>query len=105
MPFYLGTNMAAGWSGGNMGYLGADDKDLNVGITYNMGDFNLGATMHMITNEGDDAADADYERNVTNLSLGYTMSDNANLSLQYASDELGEADADKYMWITLNIRP
>ena len=100
-----GTNMAAGWSGGNMGYLGADDKDLNVGITYNMGDFNLGATMHMITNEGDDAADADYERNVTNLSLGYTMSDNANLSLQYASDELGEADADKYMWITLNIRP
>jgi len=104
------TNMSGGFlSHGNMGYLGADDKDMNVGITYAMGDFNLGATMHQITNEGEDVlgstTNADYERNVTNLSLGYTMSDNANLSLQYASDELGDADAVKYMWITLNIRP
>jgi hypothetical protein len=105
-----GTNMAGGWlDGGNMGYLGADDQDLNIGATYSMGDFNLGATIHMITNTGDDVAgstvNADYERNVTDISLAYNMSDNASLSIQYATDEVGDADADKYMWVTLNIRP
>ena len=104
------TNMSGNFlTHGNMGYLRADDKDMNVGVSYAMGDFTLGATMHQITNDGEDVlgstTNADYERNVTNLSLAYTMTDNANLSLQYASDELGDADADKYMWVTLNIRP
>jgi hypothetical protein len=87
-----GTNQAAKWDGGNMGYLSADDQDRNVGMTYSMGAFNLGAAMHQITNTGDDAAteDAvaheDYSRDVMEVSLGYTLNDNANLSVKYAFD-------------------
>jgi hypothetical protein len=107
-----GTNQAAGWAGGNMGYLGADDQNRSIGMNYTMGDFNLGVTMNMISNTGDDdegsTANADYERNVTVLDLGYTMSDNASLSLKYATDDVASddlTDADKYMWLSLNIRP
>jgi hypothetical protein len=52
-----GTNQAAGWEGGNMGYLSADDQDRNVGMTYSMGAFNLGLSMHQITNTGDGVGD------------------------------------------------
>ena len=77
-----------------------------------MDKFTLGATMHTITSlTEDDAAtllvdesDVD-DRNVTEFSIGYAMSDNATLSLKYASDEVGDADADKYMWVTLNVNP
>ena len=51
-----------------------------------------------------DESDVD-DRNVTEFSIGYAMSDNATLSLKYASDEVGDADADKYMWVTLNVNP
>jgi hypothetical protein len=106
-----GTNQAAGWAGGNMGYLGADDQNRSIGMNYTMGDFNLGVTMNMISNTGDDlegsTVNADYERNVTVLDLGYTMSDNASLALKYATDDVAsnDDDADKYMWLSLNIRP
>ena len=105
-----GTNMAGGFAdNGNMGYLNANDMDRNVGISYSMGAFSIGATMHQITNTGDDVApsttNGDYSRDVMEMSLGYTMSDNASLSLQYASDTENDADAVKHMWLTLNIRP
>ena len=70
-----------------------------------MGDFHLGATMHQITNDGTDVGDAEYTRDVTDISLGYTMSDNANLSVSMATDKVGDADDVNWMWITLNIRP
>ena len=85
---------------GSLGYLGADDKDMNFGITYAMGDFNLGATMHQITNEVSLADD----RDVTEIALGYTMSDNANLSLSMVTDNDGTTETN-WMWVTLNIRP
>jgi len=108
--FVAGTNMDGGWiTTGNIGYLGADNQDRNIGITYTMGNFNLGATMHTITNEGDDVAgstvNADYERNVTDFSLGYAMSDNTNVSLKVVKDNYGTADDTEFMWLTLNIRP
>ena len=92
---------------GNLGYLNADDRDINVGVNYNMGDFDLGATMHMITNNAKLAAGAEsYKRDVNEISLGYTMSENANLSVSYASDkEMSADEATSYMYITLNIRP
>jgi len=105
------NNMSGSWmTTGGMGYLNKNDQDRNLGIAYTMGDFNLGATMHQVANTGDDdagsTANADYDRSVMNISLGYTMSDNANLSLNYATDKETSMDADdKYMWITLNIRP
>jgi hypothetical protein len=88
-------------SHGNMGHLGANQKDLAIGGTYAMGDFNLGATMHQITN---DVSLVD-DRDVTEIALGYTMSDNANLSISMATDKVGDADDVQWMWITLNIRP
>ena len=100
------ANMQSRNMSGNLGYLNADDQDINVGIAYNMGDFDFGATMHKITNGAKLAPDAvAVKRDVNEISLGYTMSENANLSLSYASDKDGSADAETYMYITLNIRP
>jgi predicted porin len=105
-----GANMGVGtgsWtSHGNMGFLRADDKNLSVGATYSMGDFNLGATMHMVSNDeatGNYTDGTSYDRSVTELNLGYTMSDNASVGLQYANDKgaVTADDDDKYMWITL----
>ena len=86
---------------GNMGTLDANDEDLAVGVSYAMGDFNLGLAMHKVTNTEAD----DYERNVTEVNLGYTMSDNANVGIKYATDNAGAADDVKYMWLTLSITP
>ena len=97
-----GTNMAGGWlGGGNMGYLGANDEDMAIGVTYNMGDFTLSAAMHKIGNANND----DYERNVMDVSLGYTMSDNASLSYRMAQDNNGTDTDTKYNWITLTVTP
>jgi hypothetical protein len=103
-------------SHGNMGYLTANDQALSFGMSYSMGDFSIGATMHKVTNEEDvwvDAvtgAESDYDRSVVELNLGYTMSDHANVSIKYATDEgswdqVYGAEETKYMWLTLNITP
>ena len=113
-----GSNYGSGsgsWmTHGNMGTLNPDDVDLAIGGTYAMGDFNASATMHTVTNDeyewvGADGSTAAYDRTALNVSLAYTMTDNANLSLHYANDKgswsMGEDSDDTYMWITLNIRP
>jgi hypothetical protein len=104
----LGNSAAAqtgnSWNdNGNMGYLGANDEDMAFGVSYAMGDFSLGLSMHKITNTGDDMGD--YERNVTEANLGYTMSDNANVGIKYATDNAGAEEDVKYMWLTLSITP
>ena len=95
-----GTNMDGSWEvTGGVGYLGANDENLSIGGTYAMGAFNLGATMHMITNSEVDT----YERDVMELSLGYSLNDNAGVSLKYATDNNGTETDTKYMWVTLNV--
>ena len=37
------------------------------------------------------------------ISLGYSLNDNSNLSLNYATDQVGDNDEMKYMWLTLNV--
>ena len=92
-----GTNMDGSWNEtGNMGYLGANDEDLSYGLSYDMGSISIGATMHNITNAADEA----YEREVTQVSLGYALGDNAGLGISYATDD----DA-KYTWVTLTVTP
>ncbi len=92
-----GTNMDGSWmETGGMGYLGAGDEDLAFGLTYNMAGISMGATMHKVTNTLDD----DYERAVTEISLGYALGDNAALGVRYATDE-----DDKYTWLTLTVTP
>ena len=92
-----GTNMDGSWNEtGSMGYLGANDEDLSYGLSYNMGGISLSATMHNITNAADDT----YEREVTQVGIGYSLGDNAGLGISYATDD----DA-KYTWVTLNVTP
>ena len=100
--FDMDRSNIGGWaSHGNMGYLGANDEDMTIGVSYGMGDFSIGLAMHKVTNSEDE----DYERNVTEANLSYTMSDNANVSIKYATDNNGGDDDDKYMWLTLSINP
>ena len=56
-----GSNVGGWASHGNMGYLGANDEDMAFGVSYAMGDFSLGLTMHKVTNTEDE----DAERSVT----------------------------------------
>ena len=99
--FNVGSASMGGYaSSGSLGYLGADDVNMAIGGAYAMGDFTLGATMNMITNETTNAED----RDVMDISVGYTMSANANLSLSMATDTQGD-DETNYMWITLNVMP
>jgi hypothetical protein len=93
---------AASWmTHGNMGYLAANDERMSYGGSYEMGGISLGATMHTVTN----TEDATYDRGATEFSVGYSLNDNAGLSLNMASDNDGGADDVKYMWITLNVTP
>ena len=99
--FNVGSASMGGYaSSGSLGYLGADDVNMAIGGAYAMGDFTLGATMNMITNDVTNAED----RDVMDISVGYTMSANANLSLSMATDTQGDAESN-HMWITLNIMP
>jgi hypothetical protein len=98
--FNVGSASMGGYaSSGSLGYLGADDVNLAIGGAYAMGDFTLGATMNTITND----ASAD-DREVLDISVGYTMSANANLSLSMATDTKCDNEVN-YMWITLNVMP
>ena len=95
-----GTNMDGSWGvTGSMGYLGANDEDLSYCLSYNMGGISLSATMHNITNAKDDT----YEREVTEVGIGYSLGSNADLSINYATDSNGSDD--KYTWVTLNVTP
>jgi hypothetical protein len=96
-----GTNMDGDYATiGKVGYLNANDVNMSLGLSYSMGAISLGATMHQITNEDVET----YERDVMEISLGYTLSDNAGLTLNYATDQLDtDTDEKKYMWLTLNV--
>jgi hypothetical protein len=91
-----GVNLAGWGAVGGMGYLNAGDEDLSYGLTYNMAGISMGATMHAITNSLDET----YERDVMEVSLGYSLGDNAGLGVSYATD--GD---DKYTWLTLTVTP
>jgi hypothetical protein len=57
--------------------------------------------MHTVTNENN----KDYERNAMEMSLGYSLNDNAGLSLNVANDDNGTDTETKYMWLTLTVTP
>ncbi len=100
-----GTNMDGSWmTTGNLGYLTSGMEDLHYGLSYNLGGISLSATMHNITDatEGND----EYERSVMHLGLGYSLSNNANLGLSYATDDEGtEGSEANYTWLTLTVTP
>jgi len=97
-----GTNMSgADWSNGQMAYLNGGDEMLSYGLTYNMAGISLGATMHAVTNSLE--GNAEYDRAATEISLGYSLNDNAGLSLSMVNDNNGTDTDTKYMWVTLNV--
>jgi len=93
-----GTNLSGGWANGNMGYLGAGDEMLSYGLTYNMAGISMGANMNAVTSLDEST------RDVMEVSLGYSLGDNAALALKYATDATGDVDS-KYTWLTLTVRP
>jgi len=86
---------------GNIGHLGANEENMYVGGSYSMGDFTLSAAVHNVTNTEDDS----YERAATEVSVGYTLSDNASLSYKMVSDDMGTGADDNYNWLTLTVTP
>jgi hypothetical protein len=94
-----GGNMSGNWdSHGSLGLLNANDENMYIGGSYNMGAFSLGASMHTITNtENDD------ERTASDITIGYTLGDNASLSYKMVTDDMGGSEDDTYNWLTLTI--
>ena len=93
-----GGNMTGDWvSHGTLGVLGANDENMYVGGSYNMGAFSIGARMHTITN-----GDAD-ERTASDITIGYTLGDNASLSYRMVTDDMGGSEDANYNWLTLSI--
>jgi hypothetical protein len=90
-------NMDGDWnSHGNIGHLGSGQENMSFGVDYDMGGISLSAAMHNVTDTNDDS----YERKVSEVALGYSINDNAGVSLRYADD----ADT-KYMWLTVTVTP
>jgi hypothetical protein len=79
----------------------ANQENLYIGGSYNMGAFTLGATIHTVTNTEND----DYERNATQVVVGYNLGDNASLSYSMVSDDNGKDDDINYNYLTLTITP
>ena len=96
-----GTNLSGGWANGNMGYLGAGDEMLSYGLTYNMAGISMGATMNAVTSLDEST------RDVMEISLGYSLNDNASLSVKYATDGNDDDTTEdaKYTWLTLTVTP
>jgi hypothetical protein len=93
-----GTNMDGSWmTTGSLGYLGANAEDLHYGLSYNMGSISLGATMHTISDAMNEDAD---DREVTEISIGYSLGANSGLGIKRATD--GD---DTYTWVTLTVNP
>lgn len=102
--FYLSTGSFGNGLGSGMNYSNFDATrgecvDMSVGGSYAMGDLTVGATYHSITPETDGAFE---DITVMDLSVGYTLTDNSSISLNYAStDESG--DDETRTWISLHI--
>jgi hypothetical protein len=101
---------------GNLGFLGASKENLHYGLSYTMGGISLSATMHRITDGGDDDAATmyvaeDYDRQAMELGVSYSLGSNASLGLKYVTDEtendgMGAAtEQAKYTWLTLTVTP
>jgi hypothetical protein len=87
-------------SNGNLGMLGPNDENLYIGGTYKMGDFSLSAMMHTVTN-----TEIDGERKVSDITVGYSLNDNAGLSYRMVNDDNGGGAETLYNWLTLTVTP
>jgi hypothetical protein len=98
----LWENTGESWmTHGTLGHLGENMENMYVGGSYSMGDFTLSATMHTITNTEND----DYERNASEVGIGYNLNDNASIAYKMVSDDYGVGADANFNWLTLTVTP
>ncbi|MBL6658287.1 MAG: hypothetical protein ISR00_05770 [Flavobacteriales bacterium] len=97
--FYMASGSFGDFYGSGMEYstMTYEGTDMTFGGSYAMGDFMIGATMHTIKSENETI---DYS--VMDLSLGYSLSDNSGVSVNYATTDRTGEDVTK-TWISLNV--
>jgi len=88
------TAMNGGWTNGVLGYQAAGSDVTSIGISYDLGDINLGYTMHTVTAEDGTEAES------SSMTLNYALTDNASIGFA----KLGGTDTEN-TWITISIRP
>ena len=98
--FYLSSGSFGDFYGSGMEYskFTYEGTDMSFGGSYAMGDFMIGATMHNITSE-----DETIDYSVTDISLGYSLSDNSGVTVNYASSDRDPNNEFTKTWISLNI--
>ena len=105
--FYMASGSFGDMYGSGMDYTAfnaarGECTDLSIGGSYTMGDFMVGATMHTISDADDNAGTAFDDISVMDLAVGYTLSDNSSVTLNYASTD-ASGDDETRTWISLNI--
>lgn len=106
-----GTNYGYGQNSwlthGNLGTLNPNDELLSIGVDYNMGGIDLSYSMHTITNSEGNLTQGTgaEEATASELTVGYSLNDNAALSLKYATSDLYNLDGDDFMWLSLSVTP
>jgi len=109
---YMGNDMMGSWmTSGNMGHLSPEDVAMTAGVSYSMGAISLGLDYTTCSNPRD--GNDDWQRTAMDVSLGYSLNDNASLGLRYVTDEAegmydgadATSDQVKYMWLTLSVTP
>jgi len=88
--------MNGGWANGMLPYQAGGTDVTSIGLSYDLGGINLGYTMHTLNFADDSEEDANV------ISLGYSMSDNASISLDRFTYMEG-TDEVEATWITLEI--
>ena len=106
--FYSETGSFGVQQGSGMDYshfANFEGTDMSFGGTYAMGDFTLGATMHTVAYEDETKSDDDF--NVTDISLGYTLSENSSVKVNYATSDQKTVDGMENdftkTWISLHV--
>jgi len=113
----MGNDGLGAWTNGNIGYLGSNDENTSMGVSYDLGDITLSYTMHTISNDNTDVDGNDLtadDREATSMSLSYQLNDNCSLSmsrfsdssLEVADDVLtpeDETDNGERTWLTISI--
>ena len=98
--FYLESGSFGDRLGSGMQYSTFEDfegTDMSYGGSYAMGDFMIGATMHNVNSE-----DELTEYSVTDLSLGYSLSENSSVSMNYSTSDKDDEDWTA-TWLSVNI--
>ena len=95
--FFLASgNIRNDFAGTGMRAITDECDVMSFGGTYNMGDFTLGATMYNVTD------DADLDYSVTDLSLGYSFSENSSLSVHMSNGQSDNEDNTR-MWLGVHV--